>query len=329
VTLLGGDGATGKSLLALQLCASTALGTDWLGMPVQRGPSLFLTAEDEKDEVHRRLEDIARHIGKPLNDMRDLHVISLAGEDAILGVRSTNELIVQTGLFRSLEASIRKIKPIIVALDTLADLFGGEENYRTHARQFIGMLRGLALDCNTTIVLLAHPSLSGMRDGVGTSGSTGWSNSVRSRLYLERVKEGNDREPDLNARVLKVRKANYSPIGNEIRLRWEQGVFVPMQTIAAPNGLTLLAARAHADQVFLDLVTAYTAEGREVSARPSSTFAPAVFANDPRSQGIAARGLTDAMNRLFAAKRIKTIETGPPSRRRQRIALDSDIEPLP
>lgn len=60
VTLLGGDGGTGKSLLALQLAASTALERTWLGLAVRPGKAVYLSAEDDKAELHRRLADIVR-----------------------------------------------------------------------------------------------------------------------------------------------------------------------------------------------------------------------------------------------------------------------------
>jgi RecA-family ATPase len=55
VTLLYGDGGTGKSLLALQLAAATALGVKWIGLQPAHGPVLYLSAEDDLDELHRRL----------------------------------------------------------------------------------------------------------------------------------------------------------------------------------------------------------------------------------------------------------------------------------
>ncbi|MDZ7907130.1 MAG: AAA family ATPase [Gemmobacter sp.] len=84
VTLLYGDGGTGKSLLALQLAACVATGRRWLGRDTAAGKAVFLSAEDEKDELHRRLADIARHEAIELADMDKLTLRSLAGEDAIL-----------------------------------------------------------------------------------------------------------------------------------------------------------------------------------------------------------------------------------------------------
>ena len=58
VTLLTGDGGTGKSLLALQLATACALGKPWLGKTVAGDRALFVSAEDDEDELHRRLADV-------------------------------------------------------------------------------------------------------------------------------------------------------------------------------------------------------------------------------------------------------------------------------
>jgi RecA-family ATPase len=41
VTMLGGDGGLGKSTLALQLMAASALGKPWLGVPVRPGRAVI------------------------------------------------------------------------------------------------------------------------------------------------------------------------------------------------------------------------------------------------------------------------------------------------
>jgi RecA-family ATPase len=307
----------------LQLAVPTVLSRPWFGRAVKHGVCLFLTAEDDLPEVHRRLADIAAEDGISLADLGDLMIVSLAGDDALLAVPDGRSNIIRpTGLFGSLESLIEKTRPVLVVGDTLADLFGGEENQRAQARQFVGMLRGLAINYQLTMLLLAHPSLAGMASGTGSSGSTGWNNSVRSRLYLERIKSGDGSEDDPDARVLKTMKANYAAAGAQIKLRWRRGVFV---TEAATPGssFSVIAAEAHADRIFLDLVAKYAAEGRHVSATGSSNFAPALFEKDQRASGVKRRGFVAAMNRLFETQRIKIEEFGPPSRRLKRIILAS------
>jgi hypothetical protein len=50
-----------------------------------QGPVLYLGAEDEPDEIHRRLDSIRQEMGLKWGEFCDLHYLSLAGEDALLG----------------------------------------------------------------------------------------------------------------------------------------------------------------------------------------------------------------------------------------------------
>ena len=198
ITMLGGDGGTGKSLLALQLAVATACGTEWVGTLPREGSVLFVSAEDDIAELHRRLANICRVQGPPPDGLDKLHLLSLAGQEAVLAAPVQRDgSLSPTRLYEALEVEIEAIRPDLLILDPLADLFGGDEIKRPHARQFIGLLRGLAIKYSMTIVVLSHPSLSGMTSGAGTSGSTAWSNSVRSRLYLERCPRTHHQESEL------------------------------------------------------------------------------------------------------------------------------------
>ena len=225
ITMLSGDGGTGKSLLALQLAVATAAGTEWVGSFPSSGRVLFVSAEDDIAELHRRLATIARAQHVEIAELDRLEFLPLAGKDAVIAAPVKRDgPLSPTRLFEAIRAEIEARRPDLLVLDTLADLFGGDEIKRPHARQFIGLLRGLALDFRMTIVLLSHPSQSGMASGAGTSGSTAWSNSVRSRLYFERPRGSDDNDDDADARVLTTKKANYGRIGNERVLRWREGV---------------------------------------------------------------------------------------------------------
>ena len=316
VTILNGDGGTGKSLISLQLSVATVTGSLWIGRSVTRGKCLFLTAEDDMDELHRRLVDIAANLQVNIAEMDGLVIVSLAGEDALLAApNGKSNIIKTTRIFETLEKHVAELQPALVVLDTLADLFGGEENQRAQARQFIGILRGLALHHDTTILLLAHPSLAGMSTGTGTSGSTAWSNSVRSRLYLERPKDDGEADDDPDARTLRGMKANYGKTGMEIKLRWRAGVFINDmgETFAE------VAAVAKGERIFLELLRAYTKDQRWVSPSPGHSYAPSLFGDDTRRDGVTKAGFASAMNRLFEAGKICTGEYGPKSRRLKRV----------
>jgi RecA-family ATPase len=322
VTLLSGDGGVGKSLLALQLAVATATGRAWLGRPLdEHGPVFFATAEDDEAELHRRLWDIARAEGLTWADLGGLRPVSLAGEDALLATLEIGGVLRPTALFDALDESMGEHAPRLVVLDTLADLFSGNENDRAQARQFIGLLRGLAIRHECAAVLLSHPSLSGLNSGTGTSGSTGWSNSVRSRLYLERVTTRDGLtviEDDPDRRVLRAMKANYTQRGGEIAMRWQDGVFMAE---AAPEAIDRKAAEAKAERVFLRLLDEFTREGRTVKSARAAKYAPKEFAASGRAEGLTKEALHAAMERLFAKGEIAEVMggDGPPSRHTARI----------
>jgi RecA-family ATPase len=275
VTIASGDGGVGKSLLLIQLAIASVTGGEWIGTLPERGPVVFVSAEDDRDELHRRIVNVAEAQRINLDDLTDLHIVPLAGRDAVMGApEGKTGIIKETPIWRGLVSLVKQVAPRLVILDTLADVFAGNEIARQEARQFIGILRGLAIEYSLAVALLAHPSLSGMASGSGTSGSTAWSNSVRSRLYLETVKTDDGNEIDSDLRVLRTKKANYGPTGAEIRLRWSEGRFVRE---TPSTGLAKLAADANADRIFLDLLEQFTAEGRNVCANPGTTYAPRAF----------------------------------------------------
>jgi RecA-family ATPase len=73
------------------------------------------------------------------------NVLSLAGEDAILGGADRNGIVQPTQLFAQLKEAACDIKPKLIGLDTASDIFAGAENDRAQVRQFIGLLRGAAM----------------------------------------------------------------------------------------------------------------------------------------------------------------------------------------
>lgn len=227
VVLLSGDGGVGKSLLALQLALSISTAMPWLGIEVASGPVVYLSAEDDETEVANRVKEIASADNIDLHAAASLVMLYLAGEDATLGFENGRTGMVKgTDLYERLNATLDWYNPVLLILDNLADVYAGDENHRSSVKHFIGLLRKLAVRHDCVVMLLAHPSLSGIASGSGLSGSTAWNNSARSRLYLRRDTDGTGYEADKTVRVLETMKANYGPMGSTIDLRWENGRFV-------------------------------------------------------------------------------------------------------
>ena len=237
VALISGEGAVGKSILIMQLGVAHALGRDWLGTLPEPGPFLYLNAEDEEAELHRRFVDIAKHFGSSLSELtNDVHILSLAGQDAVLGRADRDGLIQPTPLFRKLTEAARAIRPKLIALDTSADVFGGNENDRAQVRQFIGLIRGMAIAANAAVIIATHPSLTGINSGSGLSGNTAWHNSVRARAYVKPAKTEDGGEPDKALRQIEFMKSNYGPVADTVIVRWKDGVFIPGVALCLPQG---------------------------------------------------------------------------------------------
>jgi RecA-family ATPase len=332
VTLLSGDGGVGKTLIALQLCVGAARTGDWLGAVVEPGPAIFYTGEETEKELHRRLAAILTSRGLDFSDIaRDFHAHCRPADDPILAHVDRNGVMQPTPTFLRLEQAVLDVRPRLVCIEAAGDVFGGDENKRPQVRGFIGMLRGLSIRGRTAVVLLQHPSMSGLASGTGTSGSTHWNNSCRSRMYLSTVKADAEAEPAPDLRKLEVMKSNYGPRGESIKLRWKNGLFV-----VEGGGSTLdkIANDAKVDEIFLRLAARLLEQRQQLGPNKGPTFAPAKLVQHPEANGITSAEFARAMQRLLDDDKIYIVDSGPPSKRRCSLGLgprpaDDDAPMLP
>jgi hypothetical protein len=286
-TLFSGEGAAGKSTAELQLCCAHVLGRDWLGMLPELGGAIYLGAEDQREEVHRRLADIARFYQVEISELiaSGFHYINRAGDDALLGrVASKGGVVEATPLYGALLELAGDLKPKHIGIDTSADVFGGNEIDRAQVRQFIGMLRKIAMVGNCAVVLLSHPSLTGIKTGSGISGSTHWHNSVRARMYLHAPKVKNDQgeereQVESDLRELEFMKNNYGPVAGRLVLTYRNGLYLP---VAGETTIERAAREQRIDEVFLSLLRKLEDQHQPVS--PSRT-SPQLCAQDLRGAG--------------------------------------------
>jgi RecA-family ATPase len=312
-TSLYGDGGLGKSLLAQQLMTSVSLGLPWLGLDTTACRVLGVFCEDDEDELHRRQADINASLGIGFDAAANFRWISRVGFDNLLmtfdGKRG--EGVGQlTEFWRQIVRAAGGFGAQLVIIDTAADTFGGNENIRPQVRQFIQMAcTKLARELDGAVLLCAHPSLSGLKSGEGSGGSTAWNNSVRSRWYLCRPSQDEDGRPDDGARILSKKKANYAARGDDLAIQWHAGVFRP--AIAPANYFVAHLEQARrmdeAEAAFLACLRARNEQGRPVSDSPNApkNYAPKVFAERPEAAGFSERELKDAMERLFDKKCIR------------------------
>ena len=298
VTLLYGDGGEGKSLLALQLLFSVVTGKKWMDLDVRHGPAYYLSCEDDEDEIQLRLLDFNCNF----DDLDNLVYLDQVGETASLVEQSQKGKLQPTLLFRNIENDLEKLKPALVVIDNLANVFPEDDYQRSLPQQFMTMLRKLAKRNKCAFLLLAHPSLSGINSGRGTSGTTSWSNSARSRLYFKSV------DGDETAKTLTVMKANHAASGTKINLRFINNKFERDAEVFSGW------KTERAESKFLELLRMFTQQGQRVNPNAGANYAPKKFADHPTNEGITKAMFHTAMQSLLAKKKIKIEKGGSPSR---------------
>ncbi|MCR9077012.1 MAG: AAA family ATPase, partial [bacterium] len=266
--------------LLMQMLACCALGSPFLDFHVDQMQAAGFFAEDDEEELHRRMAAILPHLNASFADLGDrLTYIPRVGLDNLMVRYDARTGEPEETKFHSdvmnhaLETGAR-----LLVLDSLHDLYGGNENHRGQVRHFIGSLRQIALEIEGAVLLAAHPSAAGLASGSGTSGSTAWNAAVRSRLYLKRPGTDEDEgPPDRSLRILQHPKSNYSADGGEWRLHLHDGAFVREEQ--AGSGMLGTIERLNTEDAFLAALDRLGEQGRHVTdASNSPRYAPKVMA---------------------------------------------------
>ena len=270
--------------------------------------------------MHRRQAAINESYGCDVGALSDVHWLPRLGEDKIMMSFSRNGSGQLTPFQKSIVEMARDLEVRLVVIDTATDVFAGNENDRGQVRQFISRALGsIAQAINGAVLLCAHPSRTGLSSGAGDGGSTAWSNSLRSRLFLRApaLETGDDRDPD--ARILDRKKANYAARNDEIKLRWRNGVIGP--EVPVSPGSTAFGWLDVKD-VFLGLLDQFAGMKRPLSDNSKAgNYAPRMFGKLPREQRHDYReaDFNRAMERLFKSSAIENIDYGRPSDMRRMI----------
>jgi RecA-family ATPase len=205
-----------------------------------------------------------------------------------------------TPLMCSIAAAIQQAAPVLVVVDNVAATFAGNQNDRVMVRSYVNLWRQIAHGpSKPAVLLLDHPSLSGLTAGTGRGGNMDWRNAVRSALHLHAPSDS--AEAAKGIRVLETAKSNYGPPGNPVRLLWSDGV---LQLEAAPSSHHRAAMDAECEEIFLRLLDERNAQGRHVSDKSGKNYAPAVFADMTGNGGFTRKPFTHAMDRLFEGRKI-------------------------
>jgi RecA-family ATPase len=302
-TSLYGGGGEGKTLLAQMLATARSINKPWLGLPVRPGNSLLFFCEDDIEEMHARQADINAYYGCTFADLGAMRWLPRLGADNSLMTFATGQGS-HTGLFDQLMDAAVAHNADLVVVDTLSDVFIGNENDRSQSRAFAQTALGyLARELKGALVSLAHPSLTGSANGSTGSGSTTWKGTFRSQIYLESDKPEKDGQVDLDIRVLRRVKSNYARRDETIEIRWKHGVFVPTQETS--GGIIASIEKRSCEHVFLSLLMKTYNTRQYVSHNSrAGNYAPRIFAMQPDCERFRKADFERAMHTLISRKEI-------------------------
>jgi hypothetical protein len=193
VGLLFGAGGIGKSLVALSLCLLVAMrgrfgeialgGFTTLGgqVPLQAaGASVFLTLEDDKAEIHRRIASLdpqGRREDAPCFVFPLVDVVNFDPALVVPDGRAAKLTALATGgldrLLISVAASSgRKVR--LLVLDPAGDFMNADENDASFVKLLMRQLRAIAARHGCTIILVGHVAKGVDVDNPTMRGSSAW-----------------------------------------------------------------------------------------------------------------------------------------------------------
>lgn len=250
VGVIVAPGSTGKSMLALQLLISVALGRDIFGLfpdgtVIPAGRVILINVEDPEEIIHSRIhqfggilnqDDIAELIEK-------LDVYSLQGSGFTISQKVSGGVLQQSLSFLDAISAIKEASPRLVVWDTMNRLAGGaEENSNSEMGQVMSYLEQLNKQVGCSSLIVHHSSKAAALQGQGGlqqagRGASAVTDNARFQINLsglskERAEElGYDEDGRRKWVCMTYAKINYGAPLSDTWLRREAGGTLTGQTL--------------------------------------------------------------------------------------------------
>ncbi|MCP4355639.1 MAG: AAA family ATPase [Proteobacteria bacterium] len=159
VCLFAGSGGVGKSFILYDLCLQVITGGQFLEKGVSQGNAVFVTGEDDKNDLHTRISILDKK-GARFNTKNKVYTISIPEiqqtmilfEESFEGVRATEK-------FEYLKNQLSNIPNLkLIVLDPLQVLMNIDTNRPSSIQFVMTHLSILAKELDTTIIIAHHMS---------------------------------------------------------------------------------------------------------------------------------------------------------------------------
>lgn len=220
-------GATGKSMLALELGIYRATGHDWLGFgQCEPGRVIVFAAEDPAPILGGRIHDLACHLSPDERELlkENLFVVPVTSgmpRDLLDGGRTADEIRKHADGFD------------LAIIDTISRFHTGDENKREDAARAMRQLERIG-EAGPAVVFLGHTSKAAALAGQGdlqqaARGSSVWVDEARWVAFLATCSTDEAKTYDIDEDVRRsfvrfgLSKANYTEPRPDIWLRRDYG----------------------------------------------------------------------------------------------------------
>jgi len=324
-TLLSGHGGVHKSRFCKQFAVACGLGISFLGLPTRQRKVTYFSFEDNKTTLHRDFAAICKTQGKSLLDLKRW-VFAFDGTRTDSVIFSDKLDTYLTRLYSWVKSKVADTEAEVVIVDGITDVYDANESDRAKVKAFVRAMLML-IPPTGAVILIGHVNRDTARNpktSEGYSGSTGWHNAVRSRMYMRAVSGTSH----VDGFLVELKKNQFASQEFTLRVSFNAaaGVLVPddrpLPGTAEPeeNDLDVLVEIVRAADERGDPVPA-ASTGQRTAFHVMSvqeTF-PAVFAGQK-----APRSFRQAMERLRAAGRIRAREEKGPSRHKREVFFAPD-----
>lgn len=223
-------GGSSKSQWLLQLAVGVAS-----GLPVadhweigENGSAIVFFAEDDQDEIHRRLHRIMEYLkraghAKELQGIEDrLFVFSTIGRKMLLTRRSQGGEVTTTAVVGNINDLAAKVPDLkLIVLDPASRFRGGEENSNEDATRFVEALESLAKQTGASVMIAHHtnkgsygpdaePGQGASRGASALTDGLRWQMNLSTPTAQQLIAIGESKSNARNFVTATVTKTNYS-----------------------------------------------------------------------------------------------------------------------
>ncbi len=256
VCVLAGIGGVSKTMLAMIWAVHIALGLPWNGKRTLLGAVLLILGEEDKDEIERRFNAIAKALkltkeqiellqkrirAFPMNGLDSR--LTKQQEGSLEGTTFSSEIIAATKTLK-MESGV----PVrLIILDHAGLIHGGEFNSREDVVQTMRQVNYIAQESTSAVLVLAHSPKASVgkdkADSTDVAGSTAWVDLSRFVGVLRPMDETEGKELGIDAELRKnyvslaIVKNNYGPTGDKY---WFHRMTVENYSVSVLNPVELV-----------------------------------------------------------------------------------------